>query len=246
VLFVKLICCGKLKESFYKEACAEYEKRLSAFCRLEVCRLPEEGGLEKEAIRILEAIPQGAYTVAMCIEGKKLNSEALAQKLQEVQNGGVSKICFIIGSSEGMHQSVKNAADLRKKCGDRAVLRALHFFREDQRAVAQAEALNAGNFSLFLELMNQSGLSSSLLLQNTWSPSHPRRQSIPLALAVGRELLAETGAIRVHGGGFAGTIQAFVPFDRLDTFCSGMDGLFGEGSCHVLRIRPQGACVITG
>jgi len=118
VLFVKLICCGKLKESFYKEACAEYEKRLSAFCRLEVCRLPEEGGLEKEAARITEAIPQGAYTVAMCIEGKKMSSEALAQKLQEVQNGGVSKICFVIGSSEGMHQSVKNAADLRLSMSD--------------------------------------------------------------------------------------------------------------------------------
>jgi galactokinase len=135
---------------------------------------------------------------------------------------------------------------VRSVCGDRAVLRALHFFREDQRAVAQAEALNAGNFPLFLALMNQSGLSSSLLLQNTWSPAHPRRQALPLALAVGRELLGETGAIRVHGGGFAGTIQAFVPFDRLDAFCAGMDGLFGEGSCHVLRIRPQGACVIAG
>jgi galactokinase len=88
--------------------------------------------------------------------------------------------------------------------------------------------------------MNQSGLSSSLLLQNTWSPSHPRRQSIPLALAVGRELLAETGAIRVHGGGFAGTIQAFVPFDILDSFVAGMDAALGQGACHVLSIRPQG------
>jgi len=113
VLYIKLICCGKLKESFYKEACAEYEKRLQAFCRLETCRLPEEGGLEKEAVRIMEAIPQGAYTVAMCIEGRTVSSEALADKLRQLQNSGVSKICFIIGSSEGMHQSVKDKADLR-------------------------------------------------------------------------------------------------------------------------------------
>ncbi|MBQ2866726.1 MAG: 23S rRNA (pseudouridine(1915)-N(3))-methyltransferase RlmH [Clostridia bacterium] len=113
MLYIKLICCGKLKESFYKEACAEYEKRLQAFCRLETCRLPEEGGLEKEAVRIMEAIPQGAYTVAMCIEGRTVSSEALADKLRQLQNSGVSKICFIIGSSEGMHQSVKDKADLR-------------------------------------------------------------------------------------------------------------------------------------
>ena len=113
MLYIKLICCGKLKESFYKDACAEYEKRLQAFCRLETCRLPEEGGLEKEAARIMEAIPQGAYTVAMCIEGKTISSEALADKLQQLQNSGVSKICFIIGSSEGMHDSVKAKADMR-------------------------------------------------------------------------------------------------------------------------------------
>ena len=113
MLYIKLICCGKLKESFYKEACAEYEKRLQAFCRLETCRLPEEGGLEKEAVRIVEAIPQGAYTVAMCIEGKTVSSEALADRFRQLQNSGVSKICFIIGSSEGMHDSVKAKADMR-------------------------------------------------------------------------------------------------------------------------------------
>ena len=113
MLYIKLICCGKLKESFYKEACAEYEKRLQAFCRLETCRLPEEGGLEKEAVRIAEAIPQGAYTVAMCIEGKTVSSEALADRFRQLQNSGVSKICFIIGSSEGMHDSVKAKADMR-------------------------------------------------------------------------------------------------------------------------------------
>ena len=113
MLYIKLICCGKLKESFYKDACAEYEKRLQAFCRLETCRLPEEGGLEKEAVRIMEAIPQGAYTIAMCIEGKTISSQDLAERFKQLQNSGVSKICFIIGSSEGMHDSVKQKADMR-------------------------------------------------------------------------------------------------------------------------------------
>ena len=93
-------------------------------------------------------------------------------------------------------------------------------------------------------MVRESGRSSALLLQNTWSPTHPERQAIPLALATGEELLGGTGAIRVHGGGFAGTIQAFVPFDRLDAFRQGMDTLLGEGSCKILRIRPQGGCVI--
>ena len=133
---------------------------------------------------------------------------------------------------------------LRKACGDRAVLRALHFFTENERAAQESQALEQGDFDRFLSLVRESGRSSALLLQNTWSPAHPEQQAIPLALATGEELLGGTGAIRVHGGGFAGTIQAFVPFDRLDTFRQGMDTLLGEGSCKILRIRPQGGCVI--
>ena len=133
---------------------------------------------------------------------------------------------------------------LRQERGDRAVLRAMHFYADDRRAVQEAEALRAGDFDRFLALVNASGLSSSLHLQNTRSTANPRQQAIPLALAVGAELLDGTGAIRVHGGGFAGTIQAFVPNDRLDGFKSGMEALLGKGKCHVLRIRPQGGCVV--
>ena len=134
--------------------------------------------------------------------------------------------------------------ELRRSCGDRAVLRAMHFYADDRRAVQEADALEAGDFPRFLELVNASGLSSSLNLQNTWSVSDPRQQAIPLTLAVGRELLEGTGAIRVHGGGFAGTVQAFVPEDRLEGFRTGMERLLGEGTCHILHIRPQGGCVI--
>ena len=135
---------------------------------------------------------------------------------------------------------------LRASCGDRAVLRALHYYEDDRRAVEEAEALAAGDFPRFLALVNASGLSSALHLQNTWSISDPRQQAIPVCLAVGRELLAGTGAIRVHGGGFAGTIQAFVPNDKLVSFKSGMESLLGPGKCHILHIRPQGGIKIIG
>ncbi len=133
---------------------------------------------------------------------------------------------------------------LRKECGDRAVLRALHFYDDDRRAVEEAQALEARDFGRFLELVNASGISSALHLQNTWSIAAPRQQAIPVVLAMGRELLEGTGAIRVHGGGFAGTVQAFVPNEKLDTFKSGMEELLGEGKCHVLHIRPAGGCVV--
>ena len=135
---------------------------------------------------------------------------------------------------------------LRASCGDRAVLRAMHYYEDDRRAVEEAEALAAGDFPRFLALVNASGLSSALHLQNTWSISDPRQQAIPVCLAVGRELLEGTGAIRVHGGGFAGTIQAFVPNDKLVSFKSGMEALLGPGKCHILHIRPQGGIKIIG
>ena len=133
---------------------------------------------------------------------------------------------------------------LRQKCGDRAVLRAMHFYSDDRRAVQEAGALKKGNFEAFLNMVNASGLSSSLCLQNTWSIHDPKQQAIPLALTVGEHLLDGMGAIRVHGGGFAGTIQAWVPEEYLTVFKNGIEELFGPGKCHVLHIRPIGGCVV--
>ena len=132
---------------------------------------------------------------------------------------------------------------LRAECGDRAVLRAMHFYDDDRRAAKEAAALKTGDFDRFLGLVSASGLSSALHLQNTWSIADPRQQAIPLALAEAERLL-DAGACRVHGGGFAGTIQAFVPNDDLELFKNGMEALFGAGKCHILHIRPQGGCVV--
>ena len=133
---------------------------------------------------------------------------------------------------------------LREAYGDRAVLRSMHFYDDDRRASQEADALKNGNFEAFLNMVNSSGRSSSLQLQNTWSIQTPRQQAIPLALTVGENILDGMGAIRVHGGGFAGTIQAFVPEEYLVPFKTGMEELFGAGKCHVLHIRPQGGCVV--
>ena len=134
---------------------------------------------------------------------------------------------------------------VRSSCGDRAMLRALHYFEDDRRAVREAEALEKGDFAEFLHLVNESGRSSALNLQNTYSLGTPQNQAIPVALALGEELLGGEGAIRVHGGGFAGTIQAWVPNEKLYAFKSGMEAVFGAGKCHILRVRPNGGCVIT-
>lgn len=132
---------------------------------------------------------------------------------------------------------------LRSQTGDRAVLRAMHFFAENRRAKEQAEALKQGDFEGYLRLVNQSGESSWCLLQNI-SAGDPVHQAVALTLARGKQLLEGRGAIRVHGGGFAGTVQAYVPHELLERFRSGMEALLGEGACHVLRIRPQGGWVV--
>ena len=129
---------------------------------------------------------------------------------------------------------------LREKCGDRAVMRAIHFFGENERVPRQVEALKKGDFTAYLQLVKESGYSSWMYLQNVIPAGYKDHQDVAVALALCEKLLIGRGGFRVHGGGFAGTVQAFVPFDILDDFRSGIDAVLGEGACHVLSIRPQG------
>ena len=133
-----------------------------------------------------------------------------------------------------------NIPALRKSCGDRAVMRAIHFYQENARVPQQVAALKEGNFEKFLALVKQSGYSSYMHLQNVIPAGYKAHQDVAVALALCEHYLAGRGAYRVHGGGFAGTVQAFVPYDILDGFVAGMDAVLGEGACHVLSIRPQG------
>lgn len=129
---------------------------------------------------------------------------------------------------------------LRKECGDRAVLRAIHFYEENDRVPYLVEALHSGDFTTFLNLIKKSGYSSWMHLQNVIPAGYKDHQDVAVSLALAEHLLQGRGAFRVHGGGFAGTIQAFVPFDLLEEFRTGIDAVLGEGACHVLSIRPQG------
>ena len=130
--------------------------------------------------------------------------------------------------------------EIRKACGDRAVMRAIHFYQENARVPQQVAALRAGDFDKFLALVKQSGYSSYMYLQNVIPAGYKAHQDVAVALALCEHYLAGRGAYRVHGGGFAGTVQAFVPYDILDSFVAGIDGALGAGACHVLSIRPQG------
>ena len=129
---------------------------------------------------------------------------------------------------------------LRAQCGDRAVMRCIHFYQDDARVPQQVAALESGDFARFLELVKQSGRSSWMYLQNVIPAGYKEHQDVAISLALCQHYLQGRGAYRVHGGGFAGTVQAFVPFDLLESFRAGMDAALGQGACHVLSIRPQG------
>lgn len=134
----------------------------------------------------------------------------------------------------------KNISAIREKFGDRAVLRAIHFFGDNARVLDEVKALRNGDFEGFKKYICESGASSYMYNQNVYSVKKPIEQPVALGLAVSEQVLRNKGAYRVHGGGFAGTIQAFVPNELLDTYKQAIESVFGEGSCYVLSIRPLG------
>ena len=134
----------------------------------------------------------------------------------------------------------KELPKIRKKCGDRPVLRALHFFEEDKRVEKEVSALREGDFQAFLQTVKESGDSSFKYLQNIYTNKDVQNQSVSIGLAVSDSILPGHGVSRVHGGGFAGTIQAFVADDFVEEYRCGLDNVYGEGSCHVLKVRPFG------
>ncbi len=138
----------------------------------------------------------------------------------------------------------ENLPRLRKECGDRAVLRAIHFFGDHARVLREADALRNGDIDAFLDELTASGKSSFCYLQNVYDNRNPQEQAVSLVLALCEQMLGGKGGFRVHGGGFAGTVQAFVPLDMLDMFKTKMEAVTGTGSCHVLRLRALGGTKI--
>jgi galactokinase len=130
---------------------------------------------------------------------------------------------------------------IREKVGDRAILRAIHFHGDNQRVVDQVAALERDDFRAFLDMVIESGYSSYMYNQNIFPVNNIREQGVSLALALSELVLKGKGAWRVHGGGFAGTIQAFVPNDLLNEYVAAMEHVYGHSACHKLFIRQQGA-----
>lgn len=135
-------------------------------------------------------------------------------------------------------------SSVRKKVSERAALRAMHFYKDNARVDKEAAALESGDFESFKNYIIESGYSSYMYNQNVFSAKSPLSQPVSLALAVSENLLKGKGAWRVHGGGFAGTIQAFVPNDMVDEYKRVTEEIFGENSCYILSIRPIGGTEI--
>lgn len=130
--------------------------------------------------------------------------------------------------------------EVRRVAGDRAVNRAFHVYAENRRVTAQVQALRAGDLKQFLSLIRESGRSSAMYLQNIIPTGETTAQALMVTLALCEHILAGRGAVRVHGGGFGGTAQAFVPLELLDTFQNQTEAVLGAGSCHVVTVRPVG------
>ncbi len=140
-----------------------------------------------------------------------------------------------------LEQIVDKIPEIRKKTGDRAILRAYHFQGDNQRVVDQVTALENNDFQAFLQMVVESGYSSYMYNQNIFDVVHKDEQVVSLALALSEMILKGTGAWRVHGGGFGGTIQAFVPQEKLDEYVNTLEHVYGEGTCHKLFIRARGS-----
>lgn len=140
---------------------------------------------------------------------------------------------------------LSNAREIRTKCGDRAYLRAVNYFEEDERAKLMAQALKNDDFGTYLRLVNRSGQCSFMYLQNISPKGDGKSQPVAAALLAADISLGGKGAFRVHGGGFAGTIQAYVPLDMLDKFVHDMDTAVFSGCCRVLNVRKRGAMMLS-
>ena len=179
----------------------------------------------------------------LCITDTKGSHADLTDEYAAVP-AEMKKIASLLGSDVlrpvSLDDIISNIDMLRREAGDRAVLRAIHFVNETRRAGSEADALNNNDIYGFIKLVKQSGDSSFKYLQNVYSNKDVTAQNVSLALAISESVLGPDEASRVHGGGFAGTIQAFVKKDNARMYQETMDKVFGEGSCEILSIRKYG------
>ena len=184
---------------------------------------------------------------ALCIIDSGANHADLTDEYSAVTRE-LKDVCALFGKTVlreiPMETFLARIPQIRNAVPDRAILRAIHFYQENIRVRAQVHALKNNDFETFLQLTNESGRSSWMYLQNITPAGYVEHQEVALALAMCDQLLQGRGAFRVHGGGFAGTVQAFVPMELLDDFKTKIEAVLGEGSCHVLSIRPVGGTAL--
>ena len=184
-----------------------------------------------------------AYGYALCILDSGAGHEDLTDEYSAITNE-LRAVCNVFGKA--VLREVPEEAFLaelpkvRAAAGDRAVNRAFHVYAENRRALAEKEALRQGDFDKFLALVRESGRSSAMYLQNVIPTGSTAAQELMVTIALCERILEGRGAVRVHGGGFGGTAQAFVPLDMLVTFKKAMEAALGKDCCHVVMIRPAG------
>lgn len=184
---------------------------------------------------------------ALCIIDSGADHAELTEEYAAITNE-LKAVCRLFGKKHlrevDEREFYARIAEVRRAAGDRAVLRAAHVFNENKRCAVETAALGNGDFERFLQLVTESGRSSWMYLQNVIPTGSTARQELAFALLLCERLLGGRGAFRVHGGGFAGTVQAFVSVDMLENFRAGIDAVLGAGSCHVLSIRREGGCMM--
>ena len=183
------------------------------------------------------------YGYGLCIIDSGADHADLTDEYAAIP-GELAQLCQFFGKKYLREipkaEFVQKIPELRGKVTDRAILRAFHIYQENDRVRQQVEALRWDDIDAFLGLVKESGRSSWMYLQNITPAGAVKHQEVAVALALCETYLKGQGAYRVHGGGFAGTVQAFVPLDMLDSFKASIEEILGENSCHVLNIRQQG------
>ncbi len=194
---------------------------------------------------VVEKVPADfeAYEYSLCIVDTKASHADLTEDYAQIP-AEMKKVAAFFKKDVLREVDEKDfysqIPGLRSILGDRPVLRALHFFEEEKRVQAQVEALKQGDFKEFLSLVEKSGNSSFKYLQNIYTTRNEQSQAMSIALGVSESILGNHGVCRVHGGGFAGTIQIFVENSFVEEYRKAMDKVFGSGSCHVLKVRQHG------
>ena len=165
---------------------------------------------------------------------------AIREEMNAIAKYFSKEVCRDITKEE----LISNVSKIREKIGDRAILRAYHFITENERVINQINALKNNDIKKYLNLMNESGLSSFMYLQNCFSITSSKNMGVALALTLTKDFLNGDGACRVHGGGFAGTIQSLIPLNRVEEYTKLMDSIFGEKSAIKIKVRQSPVCEI--